>query len=412
MLTNRARLFEGTCVPLIFEQALVPEGADLDGLGPLSAVDRRLRIEYEMVCKRDPGWRPQLKRLCRELFDHQKYQLQNTYAIAANNGERADNMDIGDICPWLERLGVLTAFEPDSVIEEGDLICLFEIEPWVFEVCEREGIYLELIEAVREWSDDGASFETTPYPGCRAIDGDGNYPVFEPCEPDPVLEELIRSMPPEFGSELQTPKRTQSKSFTDYQWQKGHCPNKKGRPRRIREIEDIDDRRPHFFDTLMPLDSEGKSMTYGEALYLLSRSRASETGDYEWFAQTDRWARELAVIRMSRKRIAAGGFVYTDRLDVTRIDIAIRHLGLADILWRKSPAARWVMNPWLVSAALERAKKGSFNREDMEGIYLRTKTPQHVDWPKWWPQDLKCKHSENAKLIRPRRQISGTILKE
>jgi hypothetical protein len=405
-------MFEGTCVPLIFEQSLVPKGADPDGLGPLSDIDRRLRIEFEMVCKRDPGWRPQLKRLCRELFKLQKYQLQNTYAIADNNGERADNMDIEDICPWLEKLGVLTAFEPDYVVEEDDDICLFEIEPWVFEVCEREGIYLELIEAVREWSDDGCAFETTPYPGIRAIDGDGNYPVFQVPKPDPLLQDLIETLSPEFASELQGLKRTQSKSFTDYQWPKGHCPNKAGRPRRIREVEDIDDSRPHFFDTLMPPDSEGKSMTYGEALYLLSRRRASETGDWEWIAKTDQWARELAVIRMSRKTISAGGYVYTDRLDVTRIDIAIRHLGLVDILWRKSPAARWVINPWLVSAALERAKKGSLDREDMEGIYLRTKTPQHVDWPKWWPEDLKCKHSENTQLVHPRRQISGTIRKE
>ena len=411
MSTNRVRVFEGTHVPLVFEQSLVPNGFDPDGLGPLTGVDRRLSIEYEMVCKRAPGWRAQIKRLVKEYFDHQKYQLKNSHVIAGAHGEPADNMNIEDICPTLAKLDVLDPRSPGYVFDEAAPDSRYEIAPWVYEVAEKEGAYLELIAAVREWNDKGA-MESTPYPGDRAIDGDGNYPIFLP-EPQPewfeqdmlVLEAEMR----ELG--LAPPARTQSKSFTDYQWPKGHCPNKAGRPRRLREIDDVDDCRPHFFDTLMPPDSAGKSISYGEAIYHLSRNRAVQEGDWAWIAQTDQWGRELRGIRMRRKIFNNGGYVYNERLEVTRIDIAICHLELVDIQWRKSPSARWVINPWLLSAALERIEKNRLAREEMADIYLRTKTPQHVDWPKWWPENLRVKHSSNKRIERQRRKISGSLTK-
>jgi hypothetical protein len=65
----------------------------------------------------------------------------------------------------------------------------------------------------------------------------------------------------------------------------------------------------------------------------------------------------------------------------------------------------------VVSAALERLKKGSLTLAEMEDIYLRTQTPHRVDWPKWWPKDLRCKHSKNEQLKRPRRKVSGTLTK-
>lgn len=411
MSTNRVRVFEGPHVPLIFEQALVPNGADPDGLGPMTAVDRRHRLEYERVCKRERGWRGRLKGLAKELFEHQKYQLKNSHVIADATGQPADFMEIEDICPWLSILGVLIPNNPDHVFNEDEHDSRYEIAPWTFDACADEGGYLELIAAVRHWNVHGA-LELTPYPGDRAIDGDGNYPIVLP-EPQPdwmdrdmlAFEAEMRELG--FGP----PKRTQSKSFTDCQWKKGHCPNPAGRPRRLREIEDVDDCRPHFFDMLMPPGSDGKSITYGEAIYHMSRNRAVDEEDWAWLAQTDQWALELRRLRMSRTAFSNGGYVYSDRLEVTRIDIAIRHLELVDIKWRKSPSARWVIKPWLVSAALERLKKGSLTREEMEGIYLRTQTPHRVDWPKWWPKELRCKHSKNAQLERPRRKISGTLTK-
>ncbi len=408
--TNRVRVFEGTHVPLIFEQSLVPTGPDPDGLGPLSDVDRRLRFEFNSVCKREPGWRKQLKRLARELFDHQKYQLKNSHVIADVTGERADNMNIEDVCSWLCKLGALIPHNPDYLFDEAKHDCRYKIPDWVYDVCEHEGAYSELIARVRRWNDDGA-LESTPYPGDRAIDGDGNYPIVVP-EPQPDIELLMLETPQEIRDFYgEPPTLTRSKSFTDYQWQKGESGNKRGRPRRLRETGDIDDERPHFFDTCMPAGSDGKSSTYGEAIYQLSRSRAVKDGDLAWLQQTDRWAVELDRIRKRRKIFANGGYAYNNHLEVTRIDIAIRHLELATILWPKSPSARWVINHWQVSAALERMKEGKLSREEMEGIYTRTRGPQHVDWPQWWPEDLRSKHNKNEQLTRPRRKISGTLTK-
>ena len=411
MSINRVRVFEGTHVPLIFEQALVPEGNDPDGLGPLTNVDRRHVIEYDKVCKRDPGWRRLLKRLAREVFEHQKYQLKNSHVIAGANGEPADNMDIEDICAPLAKLGALLPCNPDYVFDETKQDCRYKIAPWVFGASQDEGAFVQLVAAVREWNENGA-LELAPYPGDWAIEGDGNYPIFKP-EPQPEWFErdmiMLQAEMRELGFE--PPELTQSKSFTDHQWRKGQSGNKRGRPRRLRETEDINDRRPHFFDTLLPSGSDGQSMTYGAAIYQLSRSRALEEDDWDWIAQTDRWARQLADIRMRRKIFNNGGYVYNHHLEVTRIDIAIRHLELVDILWPKSPSARWVINPWLVSAALERMKEGELTREEREGIYVRTRTPHHVDWPNWWPADLRSRHSKNDQLNRPRRKISGTLTK-
>ena len=114
------------------------------------------------------------------------------------------------------------------------------------------------------------------------------------------FELLKLELPPEFLD--LPPTRTQSRSFTDHQWPKGHCPNKAGRPRRPRETEDINDRRPHFFDTLMPPDSVGNQVTYGERVSDIARNRAAKDEDWVWLAQINAWARELYQFATAARR--------------------------------------------------------------------------------------------------------------
>ena len=282
---------------------------------------------------------------------------------------------------------------------------------------EIEGVYLEHIERVDDWNEAGA-LETTAYPGERAIDGDGHYPIFVPVKDAQWLEleremELIsRDLPPELKDVMGAkPEWTQSRIFTDYQYKKGTSGNPKGRPRRPRETENVDEQRPHFFDTLMPPGSDGKQITFGQEVFEREKRRAVEQDDWESLAQMTSWAAELKQLRSRRPQFRNGGFVYYDKLEVTRIDIAIRHLSLADVQWRKKPSARWVLKPWLVSAALERMKKGSLTSADMEAVYVLAQTPHKVDWPKWWPEHLRGKRSENPNVVRPRRKISGTLTK-
>ena len=410
MTANLVRVFEGTYVPSTFETLLVPKGEDPDGLGAFNDQDRILHLEYKEACA---GKLRPLKRLTRLLYEHQKYQLKNSHVIADAKGEPADNMTIEDICPWLAKLGALTPSHPDHVFDGNATASRYEIPSWVFSRCELEGIYPELIGEVLGWNEAGA-LEWTAYPGDCAIDGDGNYPIFV-AEEDDVLAlaglELVE-LPPDLAKLMgEPPIRKRSRTFVDCQYQTGHSGNTGGRPRRPRETEEVDERRPHFFDTLMPPDSEGGQITFGEHIFAMAKHRAISLNDKDWLLRMAAWANQLDRLRGSRKKVRANGFVYHDTLEVTRIDIAIRHLSLVDIQWRKKPSARWVLKPWLVSSALERMKKGSLTREEMQGIYLRTQTPQHVDWPEWWPEDLRCKHSQNGQLARPRRKISGTISK-
>lgn len=406
------RVFEGTRVPVTFEDLLVPRGDDPDGLGPLNHRDRILFKTFVTACQGSPEL---FKLLCRDLFDHQKYQLKNSHIIADEKGEPADNMNIEDICPLLAKLKALAPNNPDHIFSEAKVASRYSVASWVFERCEMEGVFLQQIDPVRLWNDAGA-LETTAYPGDRAIDGDGHYPIIievkEPWQLDleREMEIINRDLPPELQVGVK-PERTQSRMFTDYQFQKGKSGNPRGRPRRPREKEDVDEQRPHFFDTLMPPGPDGKQITYGEEIYRRALNRALGERDWEWLRQMNSWAAELKQLRDRRPKFSNGGFVYNEQLEVTRIDIAIRHLDLAHVQWRKHPSARWVLKPWFVSAALERMKKGSLTREDMEAIYLRTRTPQLVDWPEWWPEDLRSKHSQNPKVVRPRRKVSGTIRK-
>lgn len=414
-MTDFDRVFEGTSVPQTFEDLLVPRGDDPDGLGPLTDRDRIFRMQFREACEGKPEI---FKLLARKLYEHQKFQLKNSHVIANEKGEPADNMDIEDICWLLAKLKALTPNNRDHIFTEDVAASRYSVASWVFERCDMEGVFLEQSDPVRAWNEAGA-LEKTAYPGDRAIDGDGHYPIIVPVkdsyqiEMDELIESLRRDFPMDADLTMDgaVPSRTQSRTFVECQFPKDQSGNPKGRPRRPRETEDVDEQRPHFFDTLMLPGKDGKQITFGEEVFQREKRRAVEEKDHDSLAQMTSWAAELKQLRSRRPQFRNGGYVYYDTLEVTRIDIAIRHLSLADVQWRKKPSARWVLKPWLVSAALERMKKGSLTQGDMEAIYVRTQTPQLVDWPKWWPEHLRCKHSENPNVHRPRRKISGSLRK-
>jgi hypothetical protein len=67
------------------------------------------------------------------------------------------------------------------------------------------------------------------------------------------------------------------------------------------------------------------------------------------------------------------------------IGSALKHLGLAI---KRNPLdqdkVRWELQPWIVEAALARMNEGSLTKEEQREVWEATRTPEKVEWPKWW----------------------------
>ena len=107
-MTQYLRVFEGHSVPATFEDLLVPAGTTQMALVRLTDRDRIFRMQFREACDGKPDI---FKLLARKLYEHQKYQLKNSYIIADEKGEPANNMNIEDICPLLAKLMVV---EPEQ----------------------------------------------------------------------------------------------------------------------------------------------------------------------------------------------------------------------------------------------------------------------------------------------------------
>lgn len=385
-MTNDCRpLFNGTYVPFTFKKLLLPTGDDPDGQGPTCDQDL---ILFHLFMEAIGGSSSAAYKLATEWYKHQKNQLKNSFSVADEEGRNETNMAIEDICPWLVKLGLLKPNAPDYEFCADNPGSRYTISPWVFPLSEREGVYLECVARVKSWVGSG-SLELTKYPGKRPIDSESAYPSIT------LLSEELDRLLVMFGP---LPPLTRAKSFEDWQFKKGQSGNPKGRPRRLREIEDPEKPRPHFFDCVYPDSKNGE--TYGQKVYLLARYYARINEDYGRLSQMAKWAEDLSRLRSSRKSGGSDGFSYHRRLEVTRIDIAIRHLELVTIQWPAKPCARWMINPWAISSALRLIEKEALSYDNMKVIYVRTRTPQHVDWPGWWPDELRSKHSRNEYVKR------------
>jgi uncharacterized protein DUF5681 len=66
-------------------------------------------------------------------------------------------------------------------------------------------------------------------------------------------------------------------------------------------------------------------------------------------------------------------------------DAIIGPLGIA---FRKYPTdekrMRWLLNPWIVEAALARLGGRRLNEDEQREVWKATRTPHKVRWPEWW----------------------------
>jgi hypothetical protein len=57
---------------------------------------------------------------------------------------------------------------------------------------------------------------------------------------------------------------------------------------------------------------------------------------------------------------------------------------MATKLDRFRPAARMVLEPWIVEAGLARLGERKLTREEQAKVVQATRTPHKVRWPDWW----------------------------
>lgn len=67
------------------------------------------------------------------------------------------------------------------------------------------------------------------------------------------------------------------------------------------------------------------------------------------------------------------------------VNSALELLNMGTVLDRYREAnARVVLEPWLVTAALERLGEGRLSRSEQEEVVQATRTPKKMAWPDWW----------------------------
>lgn len=61
-------------------------------------------------------------------------------------------------------------------------------------------------------------------------------------------------------------------------------------------------------------------------------------------------------------------------------------LNMGRKLHRDSPAPRFMLDPWIVEAALARFGDRQLSVEEQRVVWEATRTPNKVEWPAWWTE--------------------------
>jgi hypothetical protein len=66
------------------------------------------------------------------------------------------------------------------------------------------------------------------------------------------------------------------------------------------------------------------------------------------------------------------------------VGCALDALGMAHKVNKYSEGARYMLNPWIVEAALNRLGERRLSSDEQRTVLAATRTPQKVNWPNWW----------------------------
>jgi hypothetical protein len=124
-----------------------------------------------------------------------------------------------------------------------------------------------------------------------------------------------------------------------------------------------------------------REVTVADAFLLYLRREAAKSGGgpasraYRALTKQDADLRQSSVPRLDTIVLCGG-----DNLSLT-----VEPLRMARTLDRYRESARRLIEPWLVSAALDRLDH-TFSPAEQRVVVGATRTPYKVKWPEWWSE--------------------------
>ena len=163
----------------------------------------------------------------------------------------------------------------------------------------------------------------------------------------------------------------------------GSSGNPKGRPRGRRNGLPFD----AVLGQLVTIREDGRErrVTAAEA-FLLHMTRSGLAGN----GPAGRAA--LAAIEAARAARGVNGETGVYQISWQVADLGYASLGLMALrmavkLDPYRPAARMMLEPWVVDAALKRLGERQLTVEEQAEVWFSTRTPRKVSWPDWWERD-------------------------